>query len=108
MTEDEVVGLTLSIEQGDDGAVVSVGGDLEFATAAPLRAALLELSQTGTRRLVLDLNDVQFIDSSGISLLVQAKQRFDADGHQFVLRAAGPRVLRVLEVAGLVELFSLE
>ena len=51
---------------------------------------------------------VEFLDSSGISLLIQAKQRFDTQGSAFVLRRPPPRVTRVLEVAGVADLFTIE
>jgi anti-sigma B factor antagonist len=108
VTADEVIGLSLSIEQLDGRAVLLVGGELEFATAGALRRALLDLFQQGADPLVVDLAGVQFIDSSGVSLLIQAKQRFDSRGRAFVLRNPAHRVLRVLEVAGLVELFAIE
>ncbi len=100
--------MSLTVERVDDAAVVTVGGELEFGTAGPLRTALLDLSHAGVDPLVLDLAAVEFIDSTGISLLVQAKQRFDASGHRFVLRAPAARVLRVLEISGLGQLFEIE
>ena len=51
---------------------------------------------------------VEFLDSTGISLLIQAKQRFDAQGTRFVLRHPPPRVTRVLEIAGVADMFTIE
>jgi anti-sigma B factor antagonist len=90
------------------GAVVLVAGELDFGTAAPLRDALVDLGDRGTTPIVLDLARVDFIDSSGVSLLVQAKQRADAEGSELVLRQPAARVRRVLEVTGLVDLFEVE
>jgi len=105
---DQDAGLTLAIERGEGEAVVTVGGELEFGTAAPLRTALLDLAHEHGGRLVLDLEGVEFIDSTGISLLVQAKQRLEAQGSCFVLRRPAHRVMRVLEIAGLAALFEIE
>jgi anti-sigma B factor antagonist len=102
------VGLSLSIERDDRTAVVTIGGELGYDTAAQLRSALLQLSQEEAGVLVLDMSAVEFLDSTGISLLVQAKQRFDAEGAAFVLRHPPARVTRVLEVAGLADLFAIE
>ena len=102
------VELSLSIRHVDRAAVVTIGGDLEYGTAAPLRAALLELAQGDADRLVLDMAGVDFLDSTGISLLIQAKQRFGAQGSVFVLRRPQSRVTRVLEVAGVADLFTIE
>lgn len=108
MTAEPDVGLSLSVERNGADAVVMVGGELEFGTAAPLRTTLLDLAHDGAGTLVLDLGSVEFIDSTGISLLVQAKQRLEAQGSRLVLRQPAPRVVRVLEVAGLREFFEIE
>jgi anti-sigma B factor antagonist len=100
--------IALSVEHGEAGAVVTVGGDLEFGTAASLRSALIDLAHQGCDPLVVDLAGLDFIDSTGLSLLVQAKQRIESQGHRFVLRNPTERVRRVLEISGLAELFTIE
>lgn len=100
--------ISLTIEHQGPGATVIVGGDLEFGTAATLRTALIDLAQRGCSPLVVDLSQLDFIDSTGLSLLVQAKQRIESQGHQFVLRSPTDRVQRVLEISGLSELFTIE
>lgn len=108
VTAEQEVGLSLSVERNGEEAVVLVGGELEFGTAAPLRTVLLDVAHDGADRLVVDLEAVEFIDSTGISLLVQAKQRLEAQGAQLVLRRPAHRVVRVLEIAGLRDLFDIE
>jgi anti-anti-sigma factor len=112
VSENEGAGLSVSIEHDvaghAGGVVVLVAGELDFGTAAPLRDALVDLGDRGTTPIVVDLARVEFIDSSGVSLLVQAKQRADAVGNELVLRQPASRVLRVLEVTGLVDLFVVE
>jgi anti-sigma B factor antagonist len=108
---DEVVAepaISLSVAHEDAGVVVLVGGDLEFGTAATLRSTLIDLAQRGHNPVVVDLSQLDFIDSSGLSLLVQAKQRIESQGHEFALRNPTERVQRVLEISGLVELFTIE
>jgi anti-sigma B factor antagonist len=101
--------LRLSTSEGqDDSAVVTISGELEYGTAGSLRSTLLELSRREPHILVLDMSDVDFLDSSGISLLIQAKQRFDAQGARFVLRRPPDRVTRVLEIAGVADMFTIE
>ena len=111
MNGEREVGLTLTVEAaeaGDVPAIVTIGGDLEYGTAGPLRTTLLEFSQRDADVLVLDMRGVEFLDSTGISLLIQAKQRFDAQGTRFVLRHPPPRVTRVLEIAGVADMFTIE
>ena len=111
MNGEREVGLTLTVEPAeapDVPAVVTIGGDLEYGTAGPLRTTLLGFSQRDADALVLDMRAVEFLDSTGISLLIQAKQRFDAQGTRFVLRHPPPRVTRVLEIAGVADMFTIE
>jgi anti-sigma B factor antagonist len=98
----------MAVEHDDGAAVVTVGGELEFGTAASLRHTLLDLAQQGCDPVVIDLGGLGFIDSSGLSLLVQAKQRVESQGHRFVLRNPSDRVQRVFEISGLNDLFAPE
>lgn len=101
-------GLGLAVERDGSGAVVALSGDLEFATAAQLRNAIAELAREGCDPLVVDVRGVGFVDSTGLSLLVQAMQRVESAGKRFVLRHPSDRLLRLLDVAGLAQLFTVE
>ena len=100
--------LSVTVDKDGDLVVVSAAGELEYGTAGELRSVLLGLAHDGTPRVALDLSAIDFVDSTGISLLVQAKQRFEAQGSEFVLRKPSHRVRRVLEVSGLLELFGVD
>jgi anti-anti-sigma factor len=100
--------IAVEVAPRNGSAVVTVGGELEFGTAAALRTTLSDLAQAECDSVVVDLAALEFIDSTGLSLLVQAKQRFESLGRQFRLRAPTPRVARVFETSGLAEVFGLE
>ena len=108
MTTDESAAIAVDVQHDAGGALVTIGGELEFGTAASLRTTLSDLARQGCDPVVLDLAALRFIDSSGLSLLVQAKQRFEAQGRRFELRRPTHRVIRVIETSGLAELFALE
>ena len=103
-------GRTVALGPSTSTAPRSSRSAASWSTARPPASAptLLEISQSDASRLVLDMAGVDFLDSSGISLLIQAKQRFDAQGSVFVLRRPQSRVTRVLEVAGVADLFTIE
>jgi anti-anti-sigma factor len=100
--------LVIDIEHDGDRALVRIEGEVEFATAPRLRATLLELAQQGANPVVLDLAAVSFLDSAGISLLIQAKKRLVNAGSDLVLRSPQGTVLRVLEISGVTELFRID
>lgn len=105
---DADAGLTFTVERRGRAAIVVAAGEFEFATAAELRETLLALADDGTRDVTLDLSAIEFIDSTGISLLVQSKQRYEERGGRFALRSPARRVVRVLDVAGLAGAFTVE
>lgn len=94
-------GLELKIERGTRYTTISVAGEIDYGTASQLRSALVDLVHGGAAEVVVDLSSVTFIDSTALSVLVQAKQRFDDAGQRMSVTGTQPRVARVLELAGL-------
>lgn len=86
---------------------MTLDGELEFGTAAALRTTFSDLAQEECDPVVVDLAALRFIDSTGLSLLVQAKQRFESLGRRFALRSPTHRVVRVIETSGLADVFEL-
>ncbi len=78
-------------------------GELDLATAPLVDSELAELWSVGFARLVLDLRDVCFLDSTGIRMLLAWQVASSADGVQFSVIAGPPAVARVLEVAGVTD-----
>jgi len=100
--------LGIEVERDGASALVRIDGEVEFATAPRLRTTLLDLAREGAIPVVLDLAAVPFLDSAGISLLIQAKKRLATNGSDLVLRAPQPNIRRVLEISGVTELFRIE
>jgi anti-sigma B factor antagonist len=98
----------IGVTHEDNAAVVRIEGEIEFATAPRLRATLLDLAQDGAAPVVVDLAQVTFLDSAGISLLIQAKKRLASGESDLVLRDPQPHIRRVLEISGVTELFRIE
>jgi anti-sigma B factor antagonist len=97
--------LTISIEHDQDTMVACLTGDLDGDTCAQLSAALAAGAPTGS--LVIDLGGLTFIDSSGITELVEAREACIKRKATFTLRSTTPPVRRVLEITGLLEHFGL-
>jgi anti-anti-sigma factor len=91
--------------QLDDGVrVVAVRGELDLGTASELEGPLDEAIAAGDAAVLIDLTDCEFIDSTGIALIVRAWQRLDraADGEgRVVICSYNEQVRRVLEITGL-------
>ncbi|HEX6476067.1 MAG TPA: STAS domain-containing protein [Acidimicrobiales bacterium] len=90
-----------SISDDTDPPVLTVRGEVDLASAPKLAAAMTELMDRGHTNVALDLGSVEFIDSSGLGVLVGSLRRLREDGGDLVLRAASPAVTRILELTGL-------
>jgi anti-sigma B factor antagonist len=99
--------LELIVSEHGDETVVRAAGELDVNTAPELREQLAKLVNDGTRRIVVDLADVAFIDSTALSVLVSALKRLrQADG-DLELASPNPSVRRVFEITGLTRLFTI-
>ena len=86
----------------EDGLqVIAVRGELDLSTAADLEAPLDDAVASGDASVLIDLTECEFIDSTGIALIVRAWQRLDGNGNRVVICSANDQVRRVLEVTGL-------
>jgi len=87
------------------GAVVTVAGELDVATAPQLRAGLDALVLGAGQLLVVDLGGVTFCDSSGISALIAARNVAEAAGAGVALAAVPDRLGRTFRLIGLGDFF---
>ncbi len=96
---------SLTVDNDPGGAIV-VHGDIDVAGGPILEAALLERENEGP--VVIDLGDVFFMDSAGLRSLLGASRRARDRGTVVVLREVGSELLRLLEITGTTEHFSIE
>ena len=97
---------SVSVMAIDGQATVRVAGDLDCYTAPQLRSALLALAEDGTRQVTLDLAGTQFVDSTGLSVLVGGLKRLREHGGTMVLKAPTAATLRLFEITGLHTIFD--
>lgn len=90
------------------GRVVTVQpvGDLDLATSDDLRARLAEAATLSAYLVVLDLAQVDFLDSTAVGVVVGAHKHLAATGRHLVLCHVGPVPARVLQITGLLDLLD--
>lgn len=101
-----VAELELDSQVTGDTAEVVVRGEVDVATAPQLREVLHDLVQGGSKRIVLDCRALEFLDSSGIGLLVATRKRLGNDG-ELIVDSPPSHVRKVLELTGVAEELSL-
>ena len=99
--------LSLSTREIAGVLVVDVGGEIDVSTSPKLRERLVALVSGGAYRLVVDLEDVEFIDSTGLGVLVGVLKRTRARGGSMSLVCSQDGLLRVFRITGLERVFSI-
>jgi anti-anti-sigma factor len=83
-----------------DGHVVELHGEIDMGTVGPLNAQLLELAADGTP-LEVDLFGIDFVDSTGLRLLIGIDREMARSGLRLVIRRPSEQVRRLLEITAL-------
>lgn len=100
--------LSLSTRVADAGhSVVEVRGEVDVYTSAMLREQLGELIDGGARHVVVDLTRVDFLDSSGLGVLVGALKRLRTAGGDLSLVCASGNILKIFRITALDRVFTL-
>ena len=88
------------VDRRDGAVIVQLAGELDLYNAPTLRQALLDLCAEQPERLVIDLQGVAFIDSTGLGVLIEARSSLP-DRESFMLAAPAPDEHRALQISGL-------
>ncbi|MEJ5255595.1 MAG: STAS domain-containing protein [Acidimicrobiales bacterium] len=85
-------------------AVVSVTGELDVATAPRLRQEAVRLVSGGQVDVILDLGGVDFLDSTGLGVIIGILKRVRSHGGELVVVGLAPRVRKVFEMTRVIEI----
>ena len=97
---------TSRVEPAANAVVASVRGEIDLHNSPDLRGVLLELlAKHEPKRLILNLAQVPYMDSSAIAVLVEALQKIRKSGGRIFLTDLQPRVKGLLEIARLDSIF---
>jgi anti-sigma B factor antagonist len=95
-------------EQIDDIRAFRVVGELDQATASELSLPLMRAIDEESRAVLVDLTDCEFIDSTGLAILVEAHERLTgSEGRSFAICCANSQVRRLLEITGIDQAIAL-
>lgn len=100
--------LRLSVRHHGDRATIHIGGEIDLATCPQLQAVVVDLVDRGCHQLIVDLEQVSFLDCAGIRVLVDARCRVQEHGGSVRLVRPRPLVWRVLALTGMTEVFPVD
>jgi anti-sigma B factor antagonist len=95
----------LGVEREGDACVVRLGGELDLYNAPQVRQALTDACEDAPGRVVVDLSEVEFVDSTALGVLIEARTRLN-NQRAFLLAAPGLETRRALEISGLDRHFT--
>ena len=93
----------VEVHRNGAAAVVAVSGELDLASGPELEAELDQLTGPDIQLVVIDLRQLDFMDSTGLSILVRAHQRLAGEGCEMGLVKGSQQVQRLLDLTGVAE-----
>jgi anti-sigma B factor antagonist len=102
---DPAMGVSLHLEELDDHWRLAVAGDVDYASCSEFRLCVHRILTSTPRAAIVDLADLQYIDSAGIGILLAMSREYSALGGQLVL-VTNPGVDSVLSLIGIGSVFS--
>jgi anti-sigma B factor antagonist len=100
--------LTLNVHSDTPGfTVIEVGGEIDVYTAPKLREKLISLVEAGSYQLIVNMEGVEFLDSTGLGVLVGGLKRVRAQDGWIDLICTQSRILRIFKITGLNKVFNI-
>ncbi|MGB9185037.1 MAG: STAS domain-containing protein [Solirubrobacteraceae bacterium] len=94
-------------DSSEQGAVlIKLRGELDLSTVSELERLLVECERDAASDVVIDLEEVEFMDSTGLAVIIAAGQAAQANGYQLRLRQGSPQVQRLFKLTGVLDRFT--
>ena len=93
----------VDVSRSGDTELIAVRGELDLASGPELESELQSISPGEVRLVVVDLRELEFMDSTGLSIIVRAHHRLARDGCELSLVRGTPQVQRLLDLTGVAE-----
>jgi anti-sigma B factor antagonist len=99
--------LDLNVRKEGDHAILEIGGEIDVYTAPRLREKLIELVSDGSDHLIVDLERVDFLDSTGLGVLVGGLKRVRSHDGSLQLVCTQEKILKIFRITGLTKVFPI-
>ena len=99
--------MKLSFTKVKKSLIVSLEGELDLHTAEEFKTKLITKINAGTKQLILDLGQVEFIDSSGLGAILSSYKKISSQGGLLTVVNVTPKVRRIFEVSGILRVINI-
>ncbi len=99
--------LSLATRTVDNNTIIEVGGEIDVYTAPKLREQLVSLVNAGSHHLIVDMEGVEFLDSTGLGVLVGGLKRVRAYDGSLKLVCTQERIVKIFRITGLTKVFPI-
>src|SRR3972149_6597156 len=99
--------LKIEVEPKDEVVIVKLSGEVDVYTAPKLKSRLIDLVDQGKFKIIVDLEAVDFMDSSGLGVLVGGVKRVRSHDGSIALVCTQENILKIFRITGLVKVFPL-
>ena len=90
-----------------EASIVGLRGEIDVYTAPRLRQAIVDLVDSGERRIVIDMEKVDFLDSTGLGVLVEGLKRAKTNEGDLAIVATHDKILKIFDITGLNKAFRI-
>lgn len=99
--------MEIDVKEHDDLVLVKVNGDIEMMSIKNFKQILFEIGQNIDKDIEIDLSDVDYIDSSGVGVLISLLKLQKKKGKELRMGKVSSKVLNVLKLSSLSDVFNL-
>ena len=99
--------IKVNVRDAGDAYVVELGGEIDVYTSPKVKDAITELIDQGHYNLVINLEKVRYIDSTGLGVLIGGLKRVREHGGTVSLVCTNPQIRKIFDITGLVKIFGI-
>lgn len=92
---------------GDTTCLMEIEGEVDVYTAPQLKQDIVDVAERGVKHLIINLSKVEYLDSTGLGVLIGGLKRLREGKGNLVLVGPGMRILRIFEITGLDKIFDI-
>ena len=99
--------MNIEVKENAQSVMVVISGDIEMVTIKDFKEKLLQLGQSTEKDVEIDLSNVEYIDSSGVGVLISLLKMQKKKGKDLKIEKVSFKVLSVLKLSSLADVFNL-